>query len=88
MKISTFVLILFSTSSLYAMTKEWTVTRLHLDEKTRIYQVDFKNQAGVYKAEEKHFSCLHESLKEKKNIQVSFNPMGLQITSCEKAPVK
>lgn len=88
MKISTFALILFSSTTLHAMTKEWTVTRLNFDEKTKLYQVDFKNQAGVYKAEEKLFECLHESLVDKKNVKIDFKPMGLLIKSCEKVSTR
>lgn len=66
------------------MTSEWTVTRINFDAAKNLYQVDFKNQAGVYKAEEKVLPCLRESLQEKKNVKVDFNPMGLMIKTCEK----
>lgn len=88
MKISTFALILFSTTSLQAMTKEWTVTKLNLDDKTKLYLVDFKNQAGIYKAEEKLFSCLQWSLADKKAVKVEFEPMGLILKSCEKVSTR
>ncbi len=84
MKISMFVLMLFSSTVLHAMTKEWIVTKVNYDETKKIYLVDFKNQAGVYKAAEKFLPCLRDSLTEKKSVKVEFNPMGLEIKSCEK----
>jgi ADP-heptose:LPS heptosyltransferase len=78
----------FSSTSLFAMTSEWTVTRINFDTSKKLYQVDFMNQAGVYKAEEKMLPCLRESLQQKKEVKVDFNPMGLMIKSCEKVVSK
>jgi len=88
MKISLFVLTLFSSGLLHAMTKEWTVTKIYFDDVKKNYQIDFKNQAGVYKAEEKLLSCLRDSLNSKTNVKVDFQPMGLKIKSCEKSASK
>lgn len=88
MKISLCVLMLFSSSLLYGMTREWTVTKIYFDEAKKIYQIDFKNQAGVYKAEEKILPCLRESLNAKANVKIDFNPMGLLIKSCEKVSTR
>lgn len=88
MKISMFVLMLFSSTVLHAMTKEWTVTKVNFDEARKVYLVDFKNQAGVYLADEKQLSCLRDSLATKSAVKVDFNPMGLKIKSCEKSSSK
>lgn len=88
MKKIIFLQLLFSSTSLFAMTKEWTVTKVNFDEAVKLYKVDFKNQAGVYKADEKLLPCLRESLNEKKAVKVDFNPMGLLINSCEKVASK
>lgn len=67
-----------------AMTKDFVVTKLHYDLEKKYYQVDFKNQAGVYQAQVAMLSCLRESLQNKKAVRVEFNPMGLKITNCSK----
>lgn len=67
-----------------AMTKDFVVTKLHYNLEKKYYQVDFKNQAGVYQAEEAMLSCLRDSLQNKKAVRVEFNPMGLKITNCSK----
>jgi hypothetical protein len=79
---------LLHSSSLFAMTKNWTVTKVAFDDAKKIYHVDFKNQAGVYKADEKILDCLRASLKDQKAVTIDFNPMGLQIKSCAKAESK
>ncbi|MBC7538373.1 MAG: hypothetical protein H7281_06105 [Bacteriovorax sp.] len=74
-----------------AMTKDFVVTRLNYDQEKKDYQIDFKNQAGVYKVRETLMDCLRElreSLKEKKPVRVVFKPMGLVITSCSKVSTK
>lgn len=74
-----------------AMTKIFVVTKLNYNPEQKYYQVDFKNQAGVYKASETLIDCLRElreSLKEKKQVRVIFKPMGLAITSCSKVSTK
>lgn len=75
---------LFNAGASFALTKEWVVTKIVFDDAKKNYQVDFKNQAGVYRADEKFISCLRESLKDQKAVQIEFNPMGLAIKSCEK----
>jgi|GEM_PF-740523 len=88
MKISMFVLMLFSSTLLHAMTKEWVVTKVNYDDTKKIYMIDFKNQAGIYKAEEKLLPCLRESLAEQKAVKIDFNPMGLKLKSCVKAATR
>ena len=88
MKLILIIFLLFNFGSAFALTKEWTVTRVNFDETKKLYQVDFKNQAGVYKADEKLLECLRESLNEKKPVKIEFNPMGLLIKSCEKASTR
>lgn len=72
-----------------AMTKEFVVTRLNYDTTKKNYQVDFKNQAGVYRASgEPVLSCLQYSLREAKAVKIVFNPMGLAILNCAKVSTK
>ena len=71
-----------------AMTKEWVVTRVNFEEEKKLYEVDFKNQAGVYKAEEKFLPCLRESLNSKKEVKVDFDPMKMTIKSCSMAATR
>lgn len=64
--------------------KEFKVTKLIFDEQKKTYLVHFENQAGVYKADEKFFKCLSESLESKKAFKIEFRPMGLTIMACER----
>ena len=71
-----------------AMTKDFVVTKILLIKEQNIYEVDFKNQAGVYKADEKLVNCLQESLRKTRPVRVSFNPMGLKLLDCAKVSTK
>lgn len=71
-----------------AMTKDFVVTKLHYNLEKKYYQVDFKNQAGVYQAQVEMLSCLRESLENQKAVRVEFNPMGLKIMNCSKVSSK
>lgn len=72
-----------------AMTKEFVVTRLNFNQEKNEYQVDFKNQAGVYRATGPAVvNCLQESLREKKAVKIVFKPMGLMIMECAKVSTK
>lgn len=64
------------------LTKDFVVTRLKYDEVKKIYDVDFINQAGIYKGGDDVFPCLQKSLKSNKAAKVTFDPMGLKITEC------
>lgn len=77
------LLIAASTSAMgMTLTKDFVVTRLKYNEAKKVYEVDFLNQAGVYKGDDKNFSCLQSSLKSNKPAHVTFDPMGLKITEC------
>lgn len=65
------------------LTKDFVTTRLKYNDAKKVYDVDFLNQAGIYKADDKDFSCLQGSLKSKKPVKVTFDPMGLKITDCK-----
>lgn len=72
-----------------AMTKEFIVTKLNFNQDKKYYQVDFKNQAGVYNASgDELLVCLQQSLREKKAVMIEFNPMGLKVLNCSKVSSK
>lgn len=87
-KIIVLLLVLTNHALSAAMIKDFVVTKLHYNLEKKYYQVDFKNQAGVYQAQVAMLPCLHESLQSKKAVRVEFNPMGLKITNCEKVSSK
>lgn len=87
-KIIVLLLVLTNHALSAAMTKDFVVTKLHYNLEKKYYQVDFKNQAGVYQAQVAMLPCLRESLQSKKAVRVEFNPMGLKITNCAKVSSK
>lgn len=64
------------------LTKDFVTTRLKFNDAKKVYDVDFLNEAGIYKAEDKFFSCLQSSLKSKKPVKVTYDPIGLKLTDC------
>lgn len=84
MKLITLFCFLFAANvEAMTLTKDFVATRLKYNEAKKVYDVDFLNQAGIYKAEDKDFPCLQGSLKSKKPVKVTFDPMGLKITGCK-----
>lgn len=71
-----------------AMTKEWIVTRVNFAEEKKLYEIDFKNQAGLYMADEKWLPCLRDSLRGKKEVKIDFDPMKMIIKSCSMSASK
>lgn len=86
--------IIFSINTVNAaMTKQFVVSKVFYNQDKKNYQIDFKNQAGVYRlpensSVEKNLSCLRESLKTARQVTVVFEPMGLEITDCAKVSTK
>lgn len=88
-KIIVLISLLFSFTAFSGVIKKsFTVTKLRYNSDKKYYDVDFLNQAGIYKADEKWFKCLQQSLEKKLAAKVEFNPMGLKISNCEMASSK
>lgn len=71
-----------------ALTKDFIVTKVFYNQNKKYYEINFKNQAGVYKTGDVFLSCLRTSLKEAKPARVVFEPSGLAITSCKMGETK
>ena len=64
------------------ITMDFTVTKITYNEERKYYETKFIMMAGIYKAEEKYLKCLQSSLRNKKEVEVSYEPMGLIISDC------
>lgn len=92
-KILLLLIIISINTASAAMTKQFVVTKVFYNQDKKDYQIDFKNQAGVYHLPEnglveKNLSCLRDSLKTAKLVTVVFIPMGLEITDCAMVSTK
>lgn len=65
------------------ITMDFVTTKLSYKAEKKYYETTFQMMAGVYKAEDKFFKCLQKSLQTKKEVKVSYEPMGLMITDCK-----
>ncbi len=65
------------------ITMDFVTTKLSYNAEKKYYETTFQMMAGIYKADEKFFKCLQKSLQTKKEIKVSYEPMGLMITDCK-----
>lgn len=82
----TFILsfiVMFSTAvHAKPITMDFVATKLSYNSEKKYYEITFQMMAGIYKADEKFLKCLQKSLQNKKEVKVSYEPMGLIITDC------
>ncbi len=65
------------------ITDNFVVTKIILNEEKKYYETSLELMAGIYKADESFVKCLQKSLEKKKAAKITYEAMGLKITSCD-----
>jgi hypothetical protein len=65
------------------LTGKFITLQLKYNQEQKYYETSFSQKAGVYKADDKFFKCLQNSLESKKIVNVTYQAMGLKIIGCD-----
>lgn len=78
-----FVFILVATSAHgKTIDEKVSVRALSFDPNGKDYVVIFFEKAAYYRADQKFFKCLNTSIKQKKQITISYDPIKLVLSNC------
>jgi len=82
MKWLIFLVLIVGNSYAQLISEKVTVRALSLDVRKNQYVVIFFEKAAYYRADPKFFNCLNLSVKEKIQVQVSYDPKTLMVLEC------
>ncbi len=83
------ITIVLSSSLLAQNLKEkLTVSSMNYNKKNSFYIITFLEKAAFYKSPIKWGKCLHSSIKNKKQVEISYDPIKMLITGCNLSTFK